>query len=100
MNSMVRVLLCTSSSGGMANSASASWLVGAADLARRGLDGGEQRAVHHELDVAQLRQQAGREGVVDVDLGGPDHVRLRQREVDVVAGCRCRAAQSAASRRR
>ena len=58
--------------------------VGAAHLPRRGLDGGEQRSVQNQLEVAQLRQQAGRKSVVDVNLGRSDHVGLRQREVDVV----------------
>ena len=34
--------------------------------------------------MAELRQQAGRKSVVEVNLGGADHVSLRQREVDLV----------------
>ena len=59
MNSMVSVLLCTSSSGGMVNSASAVAAVGAAELPWRGLDGGEERSVQDELEMAKLRKQAG-----------------------------------------
>ena len=59
---------------------------GAAQLTGRGLDGREEGAVQDELDMAQLGQQAGRKRIVDVDLCGAHHVRLRQREVDGVAG--------------
>ena len=33
--------------------------IGAAHLPRRGLDGGKQRSVEDELQVAELRQQGG-----------------------------------------
>ena len=58
--------------------------VRAAKLPRRGLDGGEERSVHDELEMAQLRNETGRKGVVDVNLGGAHHMGLRQREVDIV----------------
>ncbi len=44
--------------------------VGAAELPWRGLDGGEERSVHDELELAELRNEAGRKGVVDVNAGG------------------------------
>ena len=58
--------------------------VRAAKLPRCGLDGGEERSVHDELEMAYLRNETGRKGVVDVNLGGAHHMGLRQREVDVV----------------
>ena len=58
--------------------------VRAAVLPRRGLDRGEERSIHHQLEMRELRQQAGRKSIVNVNSGVADHVRLRQREVDVV----------------
>ena len=55
-------------------------------LARRWLDGGEQRPVHEQLEMAELRQQAWRKSVVNMNFGAPDHMGLRQREVDLVSG--------------
>ncbi len=60
--------------------------VGTAILARRGLDGGEESSVHDELEMAQLRDEAGRERVVNVNLRGADDMGFRQREVDAVLG--------------
>src|SRR5208283_2019521 len=52
--------------------------------AGRGLNGGEERAVDAELEMADLRQQAGRKSVENVNLRGADDVCFRQSEVEVV----------------
>jgi len=58
MNWMVSVLLCTSSSGGMVNSASASRL--SEPPTCPGVAARWQTAfVHDQLEMAELRQQAG-----------------------------------------
>ena len=51
-----------------------------------GLDGGEERSVQAEFEMAELRKQAGRKRVEDMNLRGANDMRLRQREVDVVRG--------------
>ena len=60
--------------------------VGTAIRPRRGLDGGEESSVHHQLDVAQLGKEAGRERVMNVNLRGTDYMGLRQSEIDAMPG--------------